>query len=92
MQKYLAEIVGTFILVATILISKNPLAIGLSLAVAAYAIGPISGGHVNPVVSLAVLLDKNISAVETGGYIVAQIIGACLAFAFYHANKDALKA
>ena len=91
-QKYLAELLGTFILVATILISGNPLFIGLSLAVVVSMIGPISGGHVNPVVTMAVIFNDGISHKEAAGYILAQVLGASLAYAFYRSNKAQLLA
>ncbi len=54
------------------------LAFGLAIVAAAYAIGPISGCHVNPAVSLAVWLSGKMSAKDFGGYVVAQVIGALL--------------
>jgi len=52
------------------------LAFGLAIVAMAYVIGGISGCHVNPAVSLAMLLNKKLSAVNFIGYVVAQIIGA----------------
>src|SRR4029079_5255765 len=44
-----------------------------------YAIGPISGCHINPAVTIGVLLSKKMDAKYAGGYIVAQIVGAIVA-------------
>ena len=52
------------------------LAFGLAIVAAAYAIGNISGCHVNPAVSLAVWINKGISTTDLVGYICAQILGA----------------
>lgn len=52
------------------------LAFGLVLLALAYAIGPVSGCHVNPAVTLGVLLNRGITPVEAAGYVVAQIVGA----------------
>lgn len=52
------------------------LAFGLAIVAAAYAIGQVSGCHVNPAVSLAVLISGKMSARDFVGYIVAQIAGA----------------
>lgn len=52
------------------------LAFGLSIVAAAYAIGHISGCHVNPAVSLAVLINGGLSSPDFIGYIIAQIVGA----------------
>ncbi len=50
-------------------------AFGLTLLALAYAIGPTSGCHVNPAVTLGVLLRRGISLPEAGAYWVAQILG-----------------
>lgn len=52
------------------------LAFGLSIIAAAYAIGHISGCHVNPAVSLAVLINGGMSFADFIGYVIAQIAGA----------------
>jgi aquaporin Z len=54
------------------------LAFGLTLLALAYAIGPVSGCHINPAVTLGVLLSGGVSAVEAGLYWVAQVLGAIL--------------
>ncbi len=52
------------------------LAFGLAIVAAAYAIGDISGCHVNPAVSLAVLINGGMSGLDFVGYVIAQILGA----------------
>lgn len=52
------------------------LAFGLAIVAAAYAIGPISGCHVNPAVSLGVLLTGGMTLKDFCGYVIAQILGA----------------
>jgi aquaporin Z len=52
------------------------LAFGLAIVAAAYAIGPISGCHVNPAVSLAMLISGKMKLIDFIGYVVAQIAGA----------------
>lgn len=85
LKKYIAEFIGTAILVlfgcGTAAITGGELiptafAFGLSIVAAAYAIGDISGCHVNPAVSLAMFLNKKLSAKDFGGYVVAQVLGA----------------
>src|ERR1700712_4491600 len=51
------------------------LTFGLVLLALAYSIGPLSGCHVNPAVTLGVLLRRGISVQEPGGYRVAQMLG-----------------
>lgn len=87
MRRLAAEFLGTFLLVfaavgsAVFGIDKIgavgvALTFGLVLLALAYAIGPISGCHVNPAVTLGVLLSRRIAAREAFGYCVAQILGA----------------
>jgi len=82
-----AEFVGTAILVAVAvgsavggITTMGPLgvalAFGLVLLALAYAIGPISGCHINPAVTLGVLLAKGMTATEAAYYWVAQFAGA----------------
>jgi aquaporin Z len=55
------------------------LAFGLVLLGIAYAFGPISGAHVNPAVTLGMLLGRRMPASEAVGYWIAQFIGAIAA-------------
>src|ERR1700679_3418367 len=90
MNKYFAELVGTFVLVfggvgSAVLAGSHigfagvAAAFGLSLLAMVYTIGPISGCHVNPAVTLGVFLARKISAKDAGAYMVAQVIGAIIA-------------
>ena len=85
MKKYLCEFIGTCVLVlmgcGTAVVSggnlvATSLAFGLSIIAMAYVIGNISGCHVNPAVSLAMLINKKMSIKEFIGYVIAQVIGA----------------
>jgi len=58
------------------------LAFGLSLMAIIYIIGPISGAHVNPAVSLAMFMRKKLSLKDFGFYVVAQVIGAIVGALF----------
>ena len=53
-------------------------AFGLSVVTMVYAVGHISGGHLNPAVSIGLMLSKRFPAHEVPGYIAAQVIGAIL--------------
>ncbi|MEP6807857.1 MAG: aquaporin [Chloroflexota bacterium] len=55
------------------------LAHGLALAVLVSALGPVSGGHFNPAVTLAVWIMGKIRPTLAGGYVFAQLVGALLA-------------
>ena len=87
MKKYLCEFIGTAVLVlfgcGTAVVTgadivATSLAFGLSIVAMAYVIGNISGCHVNPAVSLAMLISKKMSLKDFIGYVVAQILGAFL--------------
>lgn len=78
MKRYLAELVGTFFLAMAASFTGEPLAIGLMFMIMIYLVGPISGAHINPAVSLAMFIRGRLSAIHLGGYVIAQIIGACL--------------
>ena len=90
-KKYLAECIGTFVLVffacGTAVVTKcsvdNPagylataLAFGLVIVAMAYSIGNVSGCHINPAVSIAMLVSGKMSVKDFVGYVVAQFVGA----------------
>lgn len=88
----IAEIIGTFVLVlfgtGTAVLGGGidgvgilgiSMAFGLSIVAMAYCIGTVSGCHVNPAVSIAMFVNRRITATELGFYIVGQVIGAILA-------------
>ena len=69
-MKYAIAVVSNGDLVAT------SLAFGLAIVAEAYAIGGISGCHVNPAVSLAMFINKKISGKDFAYYVVSQVLGA----------------
>lgn len=84
----LAEFIGAFILITTILISGDPLAIGLSLAVMAYAFGPVSGAHLNPAVSISMTMKGGLDYTSLMLYIVMQVLGGVAAYGMYRAYTN----
>ena len=91
-MKYAAELLGTFVLVfaglTTAVIAGGKvgnvgvaMAFGLSLLAMAFAVGPISGCHINPAVTLGMLVSRRMGIKEAAGYWVAQCIGAIIASA-----------
>jgi aquaporin Z len=78
----LAELVGTFFLTLAALTVAPPItpyAVGLTLLVFVYAIGGLSGCHINPAVTVGLVASKRFPLIEGLFYIVAQIVGAMLA-------------
>ena len=85
-NKYLAEFLGTLLLVVTILASGGQfLAVGAALSAAIYLTGGISGGHINPAVSLAMFVNKKLSLSDLAGYVVAQLLGGVSSIYLYNA-------
>ena len=83
LQKYLAEFIGTLIFVSVILVTGNPWAIGAALALVILIISSISGGHLNPAVSLVMAASGKLSMKDVLPYIIAQISGGMLALAIF---------
>ena len=90
MKKYFAEFIGTFILVlfgcGTAVVAGGEVgvlgiafAFGFALIAAAYGIGPISGCHINPAVSIGVFIAGRMNGKDLIGYIIFQFLGAICA-------------
>lgn len=93
-RKIVAELVGTFMFLVLGYLSVAgfhatstptpgllvvPFAFGLGLLAALYTFGHISGGHFNPAVTVAMVLDRRTTPIDAVGYIAAQVVGALLA-------------
>lgn len=85
MRKYIAEGVGTMLLTLVacgiavtsgVDLVATSLAFGLVIVAAAYSIGNVSGCHINPAVSIALLVAGKMKAKECVFYVISQIIGA----------------
>ncbi len=94
MKRYLAEMIGTMVLVlmgcgsavfagtiqpfASVGTLGVALAFGLSVIAMVYTIGKISGCHINPAITLGMLVSNKISGKDAGMYMLFQVIGAIL--------------
>lgn len=94
MKKYFAEMIGTMVLVlmgcgsavfagtvqpfASVGTLGVAFAFGLAVLTMVYTIGKISGCHINPAITLGMLLSKRISGKDAGMYMVFQVIGAII--------------
>ena len=93
LRKYVAELIGTFVLVlvacGTAIVTgcgtaeggiaayfATAAAFGLVIVAMAYSIGNISGCHINPAVSIAMLVSKKMSFKDFICYVIAQVLGA----------------
>jgi aquaporin Z len=106
-RKYAAELLGSFLFFTIGYLSipafQNakeqtgllvvPFAFGFGLLAAIFAFGHISGGHYNPAVTIAMVLDRRTNPLDAVGYVVAQIIGALAAGAvvIVAVSQDAVK-
>ena len=88
-KKYVAELIGTMVLVlmgcgsaviagSAIGFSGIAFAFGLSVVAMVYAIGAISGCHINPAISIAMLVAGKLSVKDTAFYVVFQCVGAII--------------
>ena len=100
MKKYLAEMVGTMVLTlmgcgVAVSLGCDPtgnipavvgtaLAFGLSVVAMAYAIGGISGCHINPAITLGVFLSGRMNAKDCAMYMIFQVIGAIIGAALLY--------
>jgi glycerol uptake facilitator-like aquaporin len=97
MKKYLAEVIGTFILLfvgtGCVVVEQQTGALGLTgiatvwgfvIIALIYAFGDISGTHLNPAVTVAFAIDKRFEWKEVPAYLIAQFIGAISASVLLH--------
>ncbi len=83
MNNYLVEFLGTAIFVYVILATGNPLAIGATLALVIIMTSDISGGHINPAVSIVMASAGKLPTNEIIPYCLAQIFGGLVALEMY---------
>jgi len=77
------EFLGTFALIFSILATGNWLVIGLTLAAVIFLVGDLSGANVNPVVSLVLLINNQMSVQKFFEYMIVQVLGGLSALYTY---------
>lgn len=87
MYKYLAEFLGAAFFVYVILATGNPIAIGAALALVILLTTGISGGHINPAVSIVMASAGQLPISDIVPYCVAQIMGGLVALEVYKRFK-----
>ncbi len=101
-SKYLAELFGTMVLVlfgcgSAVIAGGNigflgiSFAFGIAVLVMVYTIGPISGCHINPAITVAMLVIKKINAKDAVFYILFQILGAIIGAGFLYLIASGLE-
>lgn len=81
-----AEFIGTFLLAGAVIAGQGqPIIVLFALAGIVLLVGAMSGAHLNPAVTIGAWATKRITGIRVLGYIVAQILGAALAYAVLQA-------
>jgi len=87
MYNYLAEFTGTLFFVYIVLATGNPLAIGAAYALAILLTANLSGGHINPAVTIVMASLGKIGTNDIVPYILAQVFGALVALEIFKRYK-----
>ena len=83
MQQYLVEFISSILFVYVILATGNPLAIGATLALIILMTSNISGGYINPAVTITMAAAGRLSTNDLVPYCLAQILGGLVALELY---------
>jgi aquaporin Z len=83
MYKYLVEFLGAAFFIYIILATGNPIAIGAALTFVILLFGNISGGHVNPAVSIVMASAGKLPINDLVPYCISQILGGLFALEIY---------
>ena len=86
-QKYFLEFLGAAFFIYIVLATENPLAIGAALALVILLTKNVSGGHVNPAVSITMAASGKLPTSELVPYCLAQILGGLVALEIYKRFK-----
>jgi glycerol uptake facilitator-like aquaporin len=87
MYNYLVEFLGTLFFIYVILATGNALAIGAALALTILLTTNISGGYINPAVTIAMAAAGKLPSVEVIPYCLSQIFGGLVALEIYKRYK-----
>lgn len=83
-----AEFIGTFFFLSTILAVGQPIAVAAGLLAAVYAFGGVSGGHFNPAVTTMMLAKGEVDVMTFLYYVIAQVLGGLAALLWYQSTKS----
>jgi glycerol uptake facilitator-like aquaporin len=87
MYNYLAEFIGTLFFVYIVLATGNPLAIGAGYALTILLTANLSGGHINPAITIVMASLGKIGTNDIVPYILAQVFGALVALEIFKRYK-----
>lgn len=83
MNKYLVEFLGSIFFIYVVLATGNALAIGAAFALVVLLTKNISGGHINPAITITMAAAGQIANIEIIPYCIAQILGGLVALELY---------
>jgi len=87
MYKYLAEFLGTLFIMYVIISTANPLAVGAAVSLVILITANISGGYVNPAVTIAMAAAGKLDVNEIIPYTISQIFGMLVAIQLWNRFK-----
>jgi glycerol uptake facilitator-like aquaporin len=87
MYEYLAEFLGSMAFVYVVLATGNPLAIGAALALVLIVTMPVSGGHINPAISIVMASIDKLPVTELIPYALSQVFGGLVALELFKRYK-----
>jgi glycerol uptake facilitator-like aquaporin len=87
MYNYLAEFIGTLFVVYVVLATGNPLAIGAAYALSMLLTVNLSGGHINPAITIIMASLGKIETNDIIPYVLAQIFGALVGLELFKRVK-----
>ena len=87
MYNYLAEFAGSLFFIFVILATGNPIAIGAALALVILMTSNISGGHMNPAVTIVMASLGKIGTNDIIPYVIAQVFGGLVALELFKRQK-----
>jgi aquaporin Z len=87
MYSYLAEFIGSLFFIYVVLATGNPIAIGAALGLVILLTTNISGGHINPAVTIAMASLGKIGTNDIIPYVVAQVFGGLVALELFERSK-----
>jgi glycerol uptake facilitator-like aquaporin len=86
-ENYLVEFTGTLLFIYVVLATQNPIAIGASLALIILLSSKISGGYMNPAITIAMSSFGKLPPSEVLPYCLAQVFGGLVALEIYKRSK-----
>jgi len=86
-MEYITEGVATFFFVSVVMMTNEPVAIGVALIAAIYFANKLSRGSINPAISVALWMKGDLNTTKTLSYIAAEMIGGVAAYMWFSKSR-----